>query len=61
MSDFELRIETESQSSVEELRARFDEREELTASEIKRLREAEEITADDLAAYYDEFTDLGGR
>lgn len=57
VSTFELAIETESQPSVDELRARFDEREELTVNEIKRLREADEIADADLVEYYDEFTE----
>lgn len=57
VSSFSFEVESQPNPSIDELRTRFEQRDELTASEISRLREAGEADGEQLAAYYDEYTD----
>jgi hypothetical protein len=55
---FDLTIETDTKTSLDELRARFADRADLTTAEINRLREAGEVGKEELADYYDEYTEF---
>lgn len=58
VSTFTFEVESQPNPSIDELRERFEQRDELTASEISRLREAGEVDDEQLAAYYDEYSDF---
>lgn len=55
---FDLTVETDSQPKIDELRARFEDRMEMTTAEINRLREDGEVGKQELANYYDEYTEF---
>jgi hypothetical protein len=57
VTDLDFQVDTRERRSLDELKSRFQRRARLTTAEIQRLRAADEITDEQLVAYYD---DLGG-
>jgi hypothetical protein len=54
VTDLDFRVDTREQRGIDELKRRLQQRLTLTTEEIQRLRAAEELTDDELVAYYDE-------
>jgi len=54
VTDLDFRVDTRERRGIHELKSRFQQRLILTTEEIQRLRAADELTDDELVAYYDE-------
>lgn len=56
VTDLDFRVDTRERRSLDKLKNRFQRRQLLTTAEIQRLRAAEEVSGDELVAYYDELS-----
>jgi hypothetical protein len=60
VTDLDFRVETRDRQSIDELKERFERHTRLTTAEIQRLRAADEITDEQLVAYYDDLGPIPG-